>query len=185
MSRIPLVDPAELSAEQADYYHNHPGGKLNIYRLLCQAPTCQPGYGQLATAIFAKLAVPPEERELVVLAVAQLQDCTYEWAQHVQIAREMGIEQECIDAIAAGQLAAPVFGERERALLEFTRQTVLNVRVDDPAFNAVAAFYDPRQLVELLFTIGSYMMLARIMEVAELEVDAVHGAAVVRRATES
>lgn len=70
-------------------------------------------------------------------------------------------------------------------MLEFTRQTVASVRVDDMAFTAVAAFYNSRQIVELLFTIGSYMMLARIMEVAELEVDAVHGAEVVRRAMAS
>ena len=185
MSRIPLVEPADLNAEQAEYYKNHPGGKLNIYRLLCQAPTCQPGYGQLATAIFAKLDVPPKERELVVLVVAQLQRCAYEWAQHVQIARDMGIEQERIDAVADERFTAPVFNARELALIEFTRQSVENVRVDDPAFNAVAEFYSSRQIVELLFTIGSYMMLARIMEVAELEVDAVNGAEVVRRATTS
>lgn len=75
-----------------------------------------------------------------------------------------------------------MFDERQKALFEFTRRVVKNVRVDDAAVNAVAAFYDARQLVELLFAIGSYMMLARIMEVAELEVDAVDGAAMVEYA---
>jgi len=41
------------------------------------------------------------------------------------------------------------------------------VRIDDAAYAAVAAFYSHRQVIELLYTIGSYMMLARIMEVAE------------------
>ncbi|MFT3754446.1 MAG: carboxymuconolactone decarboxylase family protein [Pseudoxanthomonas sp.] len=182
MPRIPLVEPEHLTPEQFAYYEGNPGGKLNIYRLLCQAPTCQPGYGALAGAIFAKLDVPPQERELVVLAVAQLSECAYEWAQHAQIARDMGIAQARIDAIAAGHYHDAIFNDRERALFEFTRQTVQKVRVDDDAFNAVAEFYEPRQIVELLFTIGAYMMLARIMEVAQLEVDAVEGAAVVRHA---
>lgn len=183
MSRIPLVEPKDFNEVQAEYHRDNPGGKLNIYRLLCNAPTCQPGYGMLANAVFSKLDVPPLERELMVLAVAQLEACAYEWAQHVQIGLSLGITQAQIDAIAAAQYDAPVFNERDKALFEFTRQTVKNVRVDAPAFNAVAAFYSPRQLVELMFIIGSYMMLARIMEVAQLEVDAVHGAAVVQRAT--
>ncbi len=51
------------------------------------------------------------------------------------------------------------------------------VRVDDATFNAVAAFYDGRQILETTFVIGNYMTLARMTEVAELEVDGAMGAA--------
>jgi alkylhydroperoxidase family enzyme len=94
----------------------------------------------------------------------------------------MGIPQVQIDAVQAGAFDSDVFNSREKALFEFTQQTVKNVRVNDAAYNAVAAFYSDRQIVELLFTIGSYMMLARIMEVAEIELDAVHGAEIVQHA---
>lgn len=182
MSRIPLLDPKDFNEAQAEFYKSNAGGQLNIYRLLCLAPTCQVGFGMLANAIFAKLDIPPVERELVVLAVAQLEACSYEWAQHAQIALSMGITPEQIDAIYAGDYTSSVFNSREKILFEFTRQTVKNVRVDDTAFEALAAFYTSRQIVELLFTTGSYMMLARIMEVAKLEVDKVLGADVVREA---
>jgi 4-carboxymuconolactone decarboxylase len=182
MSRIPLLDPKNFNETQAEFYKNNTGGKLNIYRLLCLAPTCQPGYGMLANAIFATLDIPPVERELVVLAVAKLEDCAYEWAQHAQIALSMGITQHQIDAIFSGDFTSSVFNSREKILFEFTRQTVKSVRVDDTTFEALAAFFTSRQIVELLFTIGSYMMLGRIMEVAKLEVDNVLGADVVREA---
>lgn len=182
MARIPPVAPEDLPPEMAEIYRTSPAGKLNIFRLHAHAPTVFPGYAAMAQAIFAKLDVPPLERELMVLMVAELEQCEYEWAQHAQIAASMGIPQAQIDAIRACRYDAEVFNEREKALFEFTRQTVKNVRVDDAAFNAVAAFYSHRQIVELLFTIGSYMMLARIMEVAEIELDAVHGAEVVQHA---
>jgi hypothetical protein len=54
-----------------------------------------------------------------------------------------------------------------------------------PHIDAVAAFYSHRQIIELLYTIGSYMMLARIMEVAEIELDAVHGAEIVKHAEDA
>lgn len=182
MTRIPPVAPEDLPPGMAEIYRTSPSGKLNIFRLHAHAPTVFPGYSAMAQAIFAKLDVPPLERELVVLVVAILSDCEYEWAQHEQIATAMGIPRTQIDAIRAGHFTADVFNEREKALFEFTVQTVNNVRVDDPAYEAVAAFYSHRQIVELLFTIGSYMMLARIMEVAEIELDAVHGAEIVRNA---
>lgn len=180
MTRIPPLAPEHMTPELAEVHRTNPAGKLNVFGLQCHAPTCFPAYAQLAQAVFAKLDVPPLERELVVLVVAVLEECEYEWAQHAQIAASMGIPPAQIDAIRAGDFTSAVFNERETALFEFTRQTVKNVRVDDPAYNAVAAFYSHRQIIELLYTIGSYMMLARIMEVAQIEVDAVHGAEVVK-----
>lgn len=185
MPRIPLVEPQNMNEAQANHYEAGPGGKLAIYRLLCNAPSCQVGYRMLAQAIFSQLDIPATEREMVVLVVAHLEQCGYEWAQHVQIALDIGISQAQIEAIATGHFDSEIFNDREKALFEFTRQTVKNVRVDDRAFRNVSAFYSPRQQVELLFTIGSYMMLGRIMEVAQLEVDDVQGASVVRHAIES
>jgi AhpD family alkylhydroperoxidase len=182
MTRIPPVAPEDLPPDLAEIYRTTPSGKLNIFRLHAHAPTVFPGYSAMAKAIFAQLDVPPMERELVVLVVAVLQDCEYEWAQHEQIAAAMGIPREQIDAVKAGNFTSGVFNAREQALFEFTQQTVRDVRVNDAAYEAVAAFYTHRQIIELLYTIGSYMMLSRIMEVAQIELDAVHGAEIVRHA---
>lgn len=182
MSRIALVAPEDLTPAQAEIYRNSPSGKMNIFRLLAHGKTVHEGFSQFAHAIFAKLTVPPLEREIIVLAVLHLDRGAYEWAQHVQIARDMGIAQAKIDAIADDRFGDPLFDDREKALLAFTRQVVKCVRVDDFAFAAVAAFYDARQIVEAIYTIGNYMMILRITEVAELEIDAVFGAEVVRAA---
>jgi alkylhydroperoxidase family enzyme len=183
MSRIPLLDPADFTPDQAEDYRSSPSGKLNLFRLLGHAQTIRPGFKQMAQAIFAELTIPPLEREIVVLAVLHLERGEYEWAQHLQIAADMGIADEKLAAIAADRFGDPVFSAREKALLAFTRQVVKTVRVDDHAFEAVAAFYDSRQIVETIYTIGFYMMVLRISEAAELELDQVLGAAVVRHAT--
>ena len=88
----------------------------------------------------------------------------------------MGIPRVKVDAIAQERFRDPVFTDRERALLAFTRQIVRSVRVDDAVFDAVAAFYDRRQIVETVFVIGNYMMILRISEMAELPLDGVMGA---------
>lgn len=175
MNRIPLVAVEDLNAEQRDAYDNRPGGKLNLSRLLGHAVTMQPGISTAVQGMMSGIEVPPLERQICVLAVLHLDRGAYEWAQHMQVSKMMGIPDAKVEAIADDRFGDPVFDDREKALLAFTRQVVKTVRVDDFVFNAVAAFYSPRQIVELIHVIGLYMLFVRVSEVAELEIDAVMG----------
>ena len=175
MNRIPLVAVEDLTPEQRDRYDNAPGGKLNLSRLLSHAVSMQPGIGLAVQGMMSGIEVPPLERQICVLAVLHLDRGAYEWAQHLQVSKMMGLPDEKVAAIADDRFGDPVFNDREKALLAFTRQVVKTVRVDDFVFSAVAAFYSPRQMVELIHVIGIYMLFVRVSEVAELEIDAVLG----------
>lgn len=177
MSRIPLVEIEALTPAQREKYE---AAKLNIFRLVAHDTVFSPLMSQIADVIFSKLSIPPLERELMVLAALHLERGRYEWAQHEQIALDMGIGPQKIAAIQDHRFGDPVFDDREKSLLAFTRQIVTSVRVDDAIFSAVACFYDSRQIIETIFTIGIYMTSLRITEVAELELDDVRGAAIVR-----
>jgi len=169
MARIPLFNPEDLPSE---IYEGWKGTKLNLTLIMAHARTMYPGYRAMTHALFAQLDIPPQERELIVLAVLHLDHGEYQWAQHAAIALDNGIPAAKIDAIARDRFNLDVFSEREKALLAFTRQVVRTVRVDDAIFDAVAAFYSPRQIVELIFTVGHYMLLLRFSEVCELEPEA-------------
>ena len=175
MNRIPLMPVDELSPEEQERYHNAPGGKLNFARLLSHARSMRIGVGQMVTAMMNDITVPPLERQICVLAALHLDRGSYEWAQHLQVSKMMGIPDAKVEAIADDRFGDPLFNDREKALLAFTRQVVKTVRVDDFVFDAVNAFYTPRQIVELIHVIGLYMMFTRVSEVAELEIDAVGG----------
>jgi alkylhydroperoxidase family enzyme len=176
MSRIPLLAVEDMTPEQRDRHDNAPGGKLNLTRLLGHAVTMQPGIGLAVQAMMTGITVPPLERQICVMAALHLDRGAYEWAQHIQVARAMGIPDAKVAAIADDRFGDAVFDDRERALLAFTRQVVKTVRVDDFVFDAVKAIYTPRQIVELIQVLGLYMMFARVSEVAELEIDAIGGA---------
>jgi AhpD family alkylhydroperoxidase len=181
MTRIPLLNNEDLTPAQLEFLRG-PIGKLDLTRLLAHGTTVFLPFMEVANAIFTKLDIPPRERELIALAVLHLERGEYGWVQHVQIAEDMGISREKIDAISQHRFNAPVFNERETAVLAFTRQVVQSVRVDDCVFDALSAFYSSRQIVEAIYTIGCYMTVSRLSEVAEIEIDGVHGAEVVRKA---
>jgi alkylhydroperoxidase family enzyme len=184
MNRIPLMRVEDLTPEEQDRYHNAPGGKLNLGLLLAHARSMRGGMSAVVRAMMNEIEVPPLERQICVLAVLHLDRGAYEWAQHMEVSKMMGIPDAKVEAIADDRFGDPVFGDREKALLAFTRQVVKTVRVDDFVFNAVSAFYSPRQIVELIHVIGIYMLFARVSEVAELEIDAVAGGDFWKKANE-
>jgi NAD(P)-dependent dehydrogenase (short-subunit alcohol dehydrogenase family) len=77
--------------------------------------------------------------------------CRYEWAQHVRIARRAGVTEKEIDQIRAGALI-PV----TRAVDELDEDSCLS----EETYQALAADLDDRQLMDLVFTIGTYALLA-------------------------
>lgn len=175
-ARIPLRERAEMTpAEQAEY-DAQPTARTNISRLFSIAETMSPPLKAMNMAMATSITVPPMEREIVALAVLHLERGEYEIAQHKEVARMMGITDAKVQAIADERYGDPIFDAREKALLAFTRQVVKSVRVDGPTFDAVAAFYDRRQIMETIFVITNYMMILRLTEAVELPVDGTVGA---------
>ena len=182
-SRIPLVDPASLDGDLAKYHAENPDGKLDVFRLIAAAPTCAMPYLTFMKATFGLLDLTNEERELAVLAISHLEDAQYEWLQHVEVARMIGIPDAKVAALAAGFAEPAPFTAKEWALLQFVRAVVRNVRVDDPTYAEMALHFTPRQIVETIFLIGGYMTLGRLTEVAGLREDVILGPDVFRAAT--
>jgi alkylhydroperoxidase family enzyme len=166
----------EMTPQEQAEYDADPLKRVNLSRLFSLAPSMAPGLTEMNKGMATGLTVPPEEREIVAFAVLNLERGEWELAQHHEVVKMMGIAPAKVDAVVQERYGDPAFTTRERALLAFTRQVVKAVRVDDATFNAVAAFYDRRQIVETLFVIGNYMMLARISEVAELPIEGTVGA---------
>jgi alkylhydroperoxidase family enzyme len=88
------------------------------------------------------------------------------------------VSQPQIDALERGEYAASVFNEAERALLAFSREVVENVRVPDAVFAGMRKHFSDQEVVESIFTIGCYMMMARLTEATETDLDPAAGMAV-------
>ena len=97
---------------------------------------------------------------------------------HVPIALGVGVTQPQIDALERGDHAAAAFNEAERALLAFGREVVENVRVPESVFVGMRTHFSDQEIVESIFTIGCYMMMARLTEATETDLDPAAGMSV-------
>jgi 4-carboxymuconolactone decarboxylase len=109
-------------------------------------------------------------RELMILRVAWLTRSRYEWAQHVRMAARVGITPDEIDTIARGA-DSPAWTQLEADLLAATDQLVDHYRVDDDTWVRLAGQLDERQLIELVFVVGTYTGLAMAFNSFGLQLD--------------
>ena len=115
-------------------------------------------------------ALDPRWRELMILRVAWRTRATYEWVQHARMAADLGVTPGEIEAITRGGVAdgwAPL----EAELLAATDQLLDRQRIDDETWARLAHHLDERQLVEVVFTVGTYTCLAMAFNSFGLQLD--------------
>ena len=174
--RIPLLGPDDVEGDAARALAS-PTGHMSLFRLMAHAPTTILPVMRLGRAILGRQQLDARLRELAILVALRLEGGRYEWPQHVDIARSLGLGEAAIAAVERLDFSHP-FAGAERAVVDFTRQSVEQVRVDEATFAALRQHLDEREVVELVFGIGYYMMLARLTEAVELVSDPVDGRAV-------
>jgi 4-carboxymuconolactone decarboxylase len=180
MARIPYADPERAPEPVREALERMP--PLNIFRMLANAETAFRPFLRFGNALLSDLALDPLQRELAILRVSRLTPhAEYEWIQHERIARAVGASDAQIAALERDDIGADCFDEAQRAVLRFTTEVVQDARASDASFEALSAQIAPREIVELLLVIGQYMMLARVMATADIELDEAAGTAVIER----
>ena len=145
---------------------------LNIFRISALAERNFEPMMRLGGTILRRQELPGNLRELAILRVARLSDAAYEWVQHEPIARATGCSTAQIEAIKAGEVRADCFDAREASVLAFTDEVAERTRPSDATLTALKQHLADREIMELTIAIGFYMLMARIMEVSGIELDA-------------
>jgi alkylhydroperoxidase family enzyme len=173
MARLPYPDLDQAPDSVREALAAMP--PLNIFRMLAHAETAFRPFLRFGGAILGDLALDAKLRELAILQVAVQAGAEYEWVQHAAIGRAVGLSDEQIDAVRREHIDSTAFSDSERAVLLFASEVIEHPRVSNEAFAAVSERLSPREIVELLLTVGNYLMLARVMTTLDLELDEAAG----------
>lgn len=169
MARLPYIDPESSHPKVQDALGRLPD--LRIYRMVGHAETAFRPFLRLGGAILGQLELSPRLRELAILRVASLSRAEYEWVQHVSLALGAGVTQAQVESVERGDIDGEAFDAVERTVLRFTTEALERVHVSDETFRAAAKQLTPREIVELLLTIGYYRMVATLLETTEVDLD--------------
>jgi alkylhydroperoxidase family enzyme len=143
---------------------------LNALGTLAHHPELARAFNTFNGHILYTSTLSARQRELLVLRVASLRSSEYEWAQHIVLAADVGLTDDEIGRIAQGS-EAPGWPPLDRAMLAAAEELVGEGMVSDPTWQTLAAQLDDRQLMDLVFTVGTYEILAMAFRSFGVELD--------------
>ena len=114
--------------------------------------------------------LPRRETELVILRVAAVRRCDYEFEHHVRLGRRAGVTAADVERVRAGS-AADGWTDQERLLMTVTEEVLETRDLSDATWSALRAAYDERTVIELLLLVGHYDMLATTLMTLRLQPD--------------
>jgi alkylhydroperoxidase family enzyme len=143
---------------------------LNIFATLARHPKLLKRWLVFGAHILSKSTLPERDRELLVLRTGWNCRAPYEWAQHVAIARRVGISDDEIDAVTVGP-DAQLWEPFDATLLRAADQLHADSCIDDPTWAALRARYGDQQVLDLVFTVGQYHLVCMALNSLGVERD--------------
>jgi alkylhydroperoxidase family enzyme len=143
---------------------------LNLLGTLAHHPELAKAYHTFNGHLLFSTTLSTRQRELVVLRVGWVRGAEYEWLQHAVLAGDVGIREEEIPRIAAGA-DAPGWEPLEAAMLRAVDELIADAEISGATWSVLAEQLDTQQVLDLIFTVGAYDVLAMAMKSCGLQLD--------------
>src|SRR5215831_2346158 len=159
MTRISIIDRADMNAEQARVYDAAKqssgivGGPYLAYiRVPKLFEACQNMRATLAAGPLSR-----REQQIVNLAVARHWNARYPWYAQVRNSLAVGIEQPVIDAIN-GRKPPSLTDARERTCFAVASEILANKGLSEQSYAAAEKTMGLESLVTLVAAVGAFSM---------------------------
>jgi 4-carboxymuconolactone decarboxylase len=164
--RIPPLAAEEFSAEQkalvGDWHH------LNFSRVLVQHPGIYRIFLPFIDKLIRGSNLPPRDREILCLRTLALGNDVYEAHHHATIARKAGMTEAEIEAARTDGAG---LGSFDRCLMSAAEEIVRQQFVSDRTWAGLAERYSREQLMETVFVVGCYTIMASITRSFGMQVE--------------
>jgi 4-carboxymuconolactone decarboxylase len=170
-ARIPVPAGEELRTDVAELLPliAPPGREpARTMAVLARQPDLLSPFLGWAAALALRGVLSHRDHELLALRAASNCGSEFEWVEHVEYARDAGLNEDEIAAAAASGVGG-TWSPAERALLDAADELHTDRDISDATWAALAEHYEPPALVEILFVIGQYTMLSMVANAAGIE----------------
>lgn len=173
MPRIPLVEPDNEPAALKpvfDQLRATRGRVPGMYRTLAHRPDILAAHRAYFHAALDAGILPRPFKEKIAWRVARLRGSAYSSASHRRYALKHGVTEAELAAIDRGDYSALPAGEA--AALHFAEAMVRGLgQVDDAAYAALQAHFNPAEIVEIAALVGIMDLASTLGAVFALAAD--------------
>ena len=148
-------------------------GPPNLFMTLGRHRRLFLGWLHFAGRLMPGGKLPRRETELVILRVALLRDCAYEFDHHTHLGRKAGITTDEVNRLRGGPDADAwsAWSPRERAILLAADALHHRRDLSDGEWGELRRHVDQREAIELVMLVGHYEMLATTIAALRIEPD--------------
>lgn len=139
------------------------GSLVGPFGLMLHVPHLGGPLQELGAAIRFRTSLSDRQREIAVLVVAAEAGSDFEWYAHTRLARAVGLTEDEIDAIAAGQEDRRLTDEGERIVASLGRMLCSDQELDDATYGAARVGLGETAIHEVVVLVGYYRLLAEWM----------------------
>ncbi|MFI5698355.1 carboxymuconolactone decarboxylase family protein [Kribbella sp. NPDC051586] len=141
-------------------------GADTVIQVLARNPELMEASSGLGAYLLSQGRLQPRIRELMILRVALRAEAPYEWANHVPAALGAGATADEINALSAPEAR---WAPEDEAPLRAADELCAGAFVTDETWAALAANHDDAEILEILFLVGYYRMMAGVLNSAGIE----------------
>lgn len=169
--RVPVVtEKGQLPDDQRHHYERiedtrgHVSGPFSV---LLNSPDLGGRIADVGTYVRFEGTLSDATRELAILTTARELDCAFEWAYHEPLAREKGVSEDAIDAVATRRPTDDL-SEDEALVVRYGRELFREHEISDAVFRSARDRFGVTGVIELTATMGYYSMLACVLNALEV-----------------
>jgi len=167
-ARMPQIRPEEYTDETRAFFGQWTGGifkdadKNPVLRTFAHHPQLANAFSPLNIHLLSNNTLPVKQRQIAIMRTAWICKATYMWSSHLQTSVSCGLSPEMYGPIQRGA-DDPYFTEFERTVIRATEDLVNDRKISDANWDALKAEWNEKQLLDFMFTVGCYVMVAGVM----------------------
>ena len=161
---------ADTSAMMAGIAAFNGGRVLNVLSTVARHPKLLKRWMPFGNHVMGGSTLPARERELIILRTGYNARSGYEWAQHVAIARAVGLTDGEIERVAAGPTEAG-WSAGDATLLNAVDELASHQCIATPTWTALRERWSEQQCIDIVFTVGQYHMISMALNTFKVEID--------------
>lgn len=164
---------AGLAPSDARYRRPDATGRptgANILGVLAHHPDLAKAYCTFNGHLLMNTTLSERQREMVILRVGAVRESSYEWSQHLSLAQDAGLSDAEIGCVSFGP-EAPIWEELDSVVLKTVDELLLDGEISAKSWERLAAQFTTQQILDLIFTVGSYDTMSKMTKSLKVELD--------------
>lgn len=139
------------------------GQNMTVLRIMANEPKLFRPFVLFANALVYSDHLPSDVREVVVLWLARSEEASYEWFEHLPIARDAGLTDAQIELIEQGTLDAEAFTEDQLLGVEVAKAMMKTHSVPSGTWEQVVDRWGIAGAIDLVVSVGWWGGITRML----------------------